>query len=78
MLRRQPTKITLVQDDIAAYDARKARKDVERSQQARNTFTATQAFSTFTTVSDQVDLAAPATRDTRSVEQRIGLANSRA
>ncbi|KAG9637068.1 pectin lyase-like protein, partial [Aureobasidium melanogenum] len=35
MLRRQPTKITLVQDDIAAYDANKLKKDQEKNQQQR-------------------------------------------
>lgn len=33
MLRRQPTKITLNQDDIIAYDTRKAEKDAQKRKQ---------------------------------------------
>lgn len=77
MLRRQPTKITLVQDDIAAYDARKARKDVEKSQQAYKSFTDSRKFSSFQPMSSDMDPTGAASRDARSTEQRIGLGNSR-
>lgn len=77
MLRRQPTKIVLVQDDIAAYDARKARKDVEKSQQAYQALADPKNFPGFKPVSNDTDATGAARRDTRSTEQRIGLGNSR-
>jgi hypothetical protein len=68
MLRRQPTKITLVQDDIATYDANKLRKDQEKNQQQRgdiNPF----GNSVF-------DPSKGPRKDTRTKEQRLGLSRN--
>jgi hypothetical protein len=68
MLRRQPTKITLVQDDIAIYDANKLRKDQEKNQQQRgdiNPF----GNSVF-------DPSKGPRKDTRTKEQRLGLSRN--
>jgi len=68
MLRRQPTKITLVQDDIATYDANKLKKDQEKNHQQRgdiNPF----GNSVF-------DPSKGPRKDTRSKEQRLGLARN--
>lgn len=68
MLRRQPTKITLVQDDIATYDANKLQKDQQKNRQQRgdiNPF----ANSLF-------DPSKDPKKDTRSKEQRLGLSGN--
>ncbi|KAG9687054.1 hypothetical protein KCU95_g12487, partial [Aureobasidium melanogenum] len=65
MLRRQPTKITLVQDDIAAYDANKLKKDQEKNQQQR---------ADINPYGDpRFNPAGGPRKDTRTKEQRLGL-----
>lgn len=68
MLRRQPTKITLVQDDIAAYDANKLKKDQEKNRQQRRDIDPF-ANSVF-------DPTKGPNKDTRSKEQRLGLSRN--
>ncbi|KAK6004121.1 hypothetical protein QM012_008971 [Aureobasidium pullulans] len=65
MLRRQPTKITLVQDDIAAYDANKLKKDQEKIQEQRQEST---SFG-----DPRFDPSRGPRKDTRTKEQRLGL-----
>ena len=68
MLRRQPTKITLGQDDIATYDANKLKKDQEKNRQQRgqiNPF----GNSVF-------DPSKGPPKETRSKEQRLGLSRN--
>lgn len=65
MLRRQPTKITLVQDDITAYDAHKLQKDQERNKQQRGNL---DPFG-----NSLFDPALGPRKDTRTKEQRLGL-----
>ncbi|KAG9998615.1 hypothetical protein KCU78_g16340, partial [Aureobasidium melanogenum] len=67
MLRRQPTKITLVQDDVAAYDANKLKKDQEKSQQQR---------ADLNSYGDsRFNLSRGPRKDTRTKEQRLGLSS---
>ncbi|KAG9983222.1 hypothetical protein KCU78_g21152, partial [Aureobasidium melanogenum] len=67
MLRRQPTKITLVQDDIAAYDANKLKKDQDKNQQQR---------ADLNSYGDsRFDPSRGPRKDTRTKEQRLGLSS---
>lgn len=68
MLRRQATKITLVQDDIAAYDAHKAKKDQEKNKQQRGNL---DPFG-----NSLFDPSAAPRKDTRTKEQRLGLSRN--
>jgi hypothetical protein len=64
MLRRQPTKITLVHDDVADYDGRKLQKDQDKSKQQRGI-----GNSLF-------DPSAAPRNDTRTKEQRLGISRN--
>lgn len=72
MLRRQPTKITLLQDDIIAYDARNSAKNkrVHRD----DLFAASAKTKSSTDIYDTNPILAR--NDLRSRDQRLGLAPS--
>ena len=71
MLRREPTKITLTMEDIAAYDTRKAQRDEQRREQERVTSQA-QVLPT-----EQQAFGSGNAKETRTREQRIGISSSR-
>ena len=68
MLRREPTKITLTAEDVAAYDLVKAQKDQQKRRQQQASMAAQDPF----VVAGQNNNQAA-----RSKEQRIGLSNTR-
>ncbi|KAL1310716.1 hypothetical protein AAFC00_000973 [Neodothiora populina] len=71
MLRRQPTKITLVHNDILAFDQRKAELDSQkRKREIMEAATASKG-DPFTNSSARDDPFAQG--ETRSRDQRIGL-----
>lgn len=71
MLRRQSTKITLVQDDIVAYDQQKAAKEQQkRKQEILNAAGAT-SLGPFGDPLTGRDVFGR--KDSRSREQRLGL-----
>ena len=70
MLRRAPTKITLTMEDIAQYDAKKMERDLQKRRQEQMAM----AMAT-----DDPFVAPPqdSSKNQRSKDQRIGVANSR-
>lgn len=71
MLRREPTKITLTQEDLANYDAVKAQKDQQKRHHEQSTSSMVEDDPFFTTGQN----SSGATQRTK--EQRIGVSNSR-
>lgn len=71
MLRRQPTKITLIQDDIIAYDKLKAQKDAKKRKQ--DIFDAAGAGKSTNFGNTPSNLDVFGRKDTRSRDQRIGI-----
>jgi len=69
MLRRQPTRITLVQDDIVAYDNLK----IQRDAQMRKQELIDAAVSGNHNNNNPFDSDMFVRKDTRSKDQRIGL-----
>jgi len=72
MLRREPTKITLTMDDIANYEARKAKKDAERQRQEAEKAGRSNSAMTSDPFGDFGRKP-----DTRSRDQRIGVGGSK-
>lgn len=77
MLRRPATKIVLTQEDIAAYDARKAKKDEERREQAYFAARERSGAGNMENGARFGDVTGAPRKETRSREQRIGLNNAR-
>lgn len=73
MLRRQPTKIGLVQDDIVAYDNHKLARDSQKRKQEAISNATSGDTSLFDNTFNHSEMFVR--KDVRSRDQRIGTTN---